>query len=358
MSLTVLAGAALIATASVPVAEAGAQESAPQSVPGSASTQSEVVPETAAETPAPAIALPEPAFAQGRDGATAPAPPLDQISQPAQDGIVVSGERAPAQDPMQAVNQASYDAVQAVDGAVIAPVAMSYQKAVPRPIRTGLRNFLVNLTEPIVALNFLLQLKPGKAAETLGRFALNSTVGVAGLIDVAKKKPFNLPYRRNGFAYTMGYYGIGSGPYMFLPLVGPTTLRDVIGLGLDRFLMPFAVGGPLKHPAYVYGGFVVRSLDDRVENDALFKRIDEESNPYASYREFYLKTRQGEIDALKGKADFQQEGSVVLPPVPSAPASAQTIVAVAAPAAVVPPPMVFVSEAVVQPLPEGYRPRR
>lgn len=267
---------------------------------------------------------------------------------------MVSGERTPAQDPMQSVNQASYDAVQAVDGAVIAPLAMSYQKTLPKPIRTGLRNFLVNLTEPIVALNFLLQLKPGKAAETIGRFAINSTVGAAGLIDVAKKKPFNLPYRRNGFAYTMGYYGIGSGPYMFLPLVGPTTLRDVVGLGLDRFLMPFAVGGPLKHPAYVYGGFVVRSLDDRVENDALFKRIDEESNPYASYREFYLKTRQAEIDALKGKADFQQEGSVVLPPV----AAASAPVTVAIPDAVVAPSMVFVSQPVIQPLPDSYRPQR
>lgn len=266
----------------------------------------------------------------------------------------MTGERTPDQDPMQAVNQASYDAVQAVDGAVIAPIAMQYQKAIPRPIRTGLRNFLVNLTEPIVALNFLLQLKPGKALETLGRFAINSTIGVAGLIDVAKQKPFNLRYRRNGFAYTMGYYGIGSGPYMFLPLVGPTTLRDVIGLGLDRFLMPLAVGGPLRHPAYVYGGFVVRSLDDRVENDALFKRIDEESNPYASYREFYLKTRQAEIDALKGKADFQQEGTIVLP----APVATVAPVAEVAPEPSAPPAVIFVSEPVVQPLPESAAQRR
>lgn len=349
MSLTVLAGAALIATASVPAADFSAQDATPQ-VPSEVSTlpaQSEV-------PPAP-IVLPVPAFTPGTSGMSVPAPSLDEISQPADQGIVVSGERTPAQDPMQAVNQASYDAVQAVDGAVIAPIAMEYQKAIPRPIRTGLRNFLVNLTEPIVALNFLLQLKPGKAFETLGRFAINSTIGVAGLIDVAKQKPFNLPYRRNGFAYTLGYYGVGNGPYMFLPLVGPTTLRDVIGLGLDRFLMPFAVGGPLRHPAYVYGGFVVRSLDDRVENDALFKRIDEESNPYASYREFYLKTRQSEIDALKGKADFQQEGTIVLPP-----AAAPVIAAVAeaTPKPITPPAIIFVSEPVVQPLAAGAAQRR
>lgn len=337
-----MASAALLAAAPVPAAKIAAQDIA-------APAYSESVAQSAeGQTPSAPVVLPQPSFTPGA-AAPSPAPTLDQISQP-QDAIVVSGERAAPQDPMQAVNEASYQAVQAVDGAVVAPLAMSYQKAVPAPIRTGLRNVLLNLTEPVVALNFLLQLKPGKAAETLGRFAINSTVGVAGLIDVAKKKPFNLPYRRNGFAYTMGYYGIGSGPYMFLPLVGPTTLRDVIGLGLDRFLMPFAVGGPLKHPAYVYGGFVVRSLDDRVENDALFRRIREESNPYATYREIYLKTRQAEIDALKGKADFQQEGTVVLPPVQATP-PATALIPIEPPA---PPPTVFISEPVVQPLPQGY----
>ncbi len=353
MSVTVLASAAMIAAASVPAAEVTLQDTA-----SPATTVEQASPSAApVAPPAPVIVLPEPAFSAAPTTLPTQPPTLDQISQP-QDAIVVSGARAVPQDPMQAVNEASYNAVQAVDGAVIAPLAVGYEKAVPAPVRKGLRNFLLNLTEPVVALNFLLQLNPGKAAETLGRFAINSTVGVAGLIDVAKNKPFNLPYRRNGFAYTFGYYGIGTGPYFFLPLVGPTTLRDVVGLGLDRFIMPFAVGGPLRHPAYVYGGFVVRSLDDRVENDALFKRIREESNPYASYRELYLKTRQAEIDVLKGKADFQKEGSVALPPVAAsaAPALAPAAEPVAATPAV--PQTVFVSEPVVQALPSGYRAQR
>lgn len=341
MSVTLLATAALLA---VPAADAPA-------VPEVALVQDAQSPAAGAATPIPQdapsdqqpstpVALPQ-----------APAPSLDQIEQDDQ-AIVVSGEKAPKQDPMQAVNQASYDAVQAVDDAVIAPVANVYEKGVPRPIRMGLRNFLRNLTEPIVALNYLLQLKPGKAAETVGRFAINSTVGVGGVIDVAKNKPFNLPYRRNGFAYTFGYYGIGPGPYMFLPLVGPTTLRDVIGLGIDRFLMPFAIGGPLRNPGYVYGSFVIRSLDERVANDELFKRIREESNPYASYRELYLKSRQAEIDALKGKADFQKEGSVKLPSLtPTPPPAMPPVPAASEPAPAAPPAPVFVSEPVVQPLP-------
>lgn len=337
-----LASAALLA---VPAVDASATSAVAlvQDQQGSAAGAAKSLPEQTPAEPQPStpVALPQ-----------APAPSLDQIEQDDQ-AIVVSGEKAPPQDPMQSVNQASYDAVQAVDDAVIAPVANVYEKGVPRPIRMGLRNFLRNLTEPIVALNFLLQLKPGKAAETVGRFAINSTVGVGGLIDVAKNKPFNLPYRRNGFAYTFGYYGIGPGPYMFLPLVGPTTLRDVIGLGLDRFLLPFAVGGPLRHPGYVYGSFVIRSLDERVMNDELFKRIREESNPYASYRELYLKSRQAEIDALKGKADFQKEGSVTLPRLtPTMPPALPPAPPASEAGSVSPPATVFVSEPVVQPLPQ------
>ncbi|HQS69998.1 MULTISPECIES: VacJ family lipoprotein [unclassified Novosphingobium] len=339
VSIAVSAGYAQEAPGAPGVAgqEAGA-ETAPAAGP---------VPEPSSAIP---VTLPMPKFGES----VADAPSLDQIEQE-QTAIVVSGERTPKQDPMQAINQVSYDAVQAVDDAVIAPIAMVYEDVLPKPVRTGLRNVLRNLTEPVVALNFLLQLKPGKAAETLGRFALNSTVGAAGLIDVAKAKPFNLPYRRNGFAWTFGYHGIGPGPYMFLPLVGPTTLRDVIGLTIDRFLMPFAVGGPLRSPAFVTSSFVIRSLDERVENDELFKRIREESNPYASYRELYLKTRQAEIDALKGKADYQQEGTIVLPeltrtapPVMPEPVAGAEPVAPAEPA-----PVQFISEPVVQPLPAG-----
>src|SRR3546814_15373424 len=79
---------------------------------------------------------------------------------------------------------------------------MGYQGIVPEPVRDGLGNALRNLSEPVNFLNFLLQFKIGKAAETLGRFAVNTTFGVGGLFDVAKTMPFNLPYRRNGFANT------------------------------------------------------------------------------------------------------------------------------------------------------------
>src|SRR3546814_4173394 len=95
-------------------------------------------------------------------------------------------------------------------------------------------------------LNFLLQFKIGKAAETLGRFVVNTTFGVGGLVDVAKTKPFNLPYRRNGFANTLGFYGVEPGPYFYLPLVGPTTLRDMAGNGIALLVLPTTVGAPFN----------------------------------------------------------------------------------------------------------------
>src|SRR3546814_16310736 len=75
----------------------------------------------------------------------------------------------------------------------------------------------------------MLQFKPGKAMETAGRFTINTTLGVAGLFDVAKRKPFFLPYRPNGLANVLGYYGVGPGPYLSLPIAGPPTLRDITG---------------------------------------------------------------------------------------------------------------------------------
>src|SRR3546814_84941 len=134
-------------------------------------------------------------------------------------------------------NIKSYRVIQSVDKALVAPVATGYQRVLPEPVRDGLGNALRNISEPVNFLNFLLQFKIGKAAETLGRFVVNTTFGVGGLVDVAKTKPFNLPYRRNGFANTLGFYGVEPGPYFYLPLVGPTTLRDMAGNGIALLVL-------------------------------------------------------------------------------------------------------------------------
>lgn len=270
--------------------------------------------------------------------APAPAPPT---SPEGQDVITVSAERgAPKEDPAQAVNQVSYEAVQAIDKAVIGPVAREYKESVPKKVRKSVRNVINNLDEPIVFVNFLLQFKVGKAAETLARFGLNSTVGLAGLMDVAKKKPFNLPRRSNGLADTLGYYGVGPGPYLFLPLIGSTTVRDVFGRMLDLSLVPVVAGKPFNTPYYALPKGGLSALDERAEFDDELKEIRESGNPYAAQRTYYLNKRKAEILALHSEeyrirkmaeeaaeqaadaaaAASRNEGGVSAPSVPAEPA--------------------------------------
>jgi phospholipid-binding lipoprotein MlaA len=233
--------------------------------------------------------------------------------------IVNANPRHVPADPLSGINAATFEAITAVDKVVVAPVAGGYEKVVPKPVRNGLRNVLINLAEPIVFLNYLLQFKPGKALETVGRFGINSTIGVAGLFDMAKRKPFHLPYRQNGFANTFAYHGIGNGPYLFLPVLGPTTVRDLVGRMLDVAVVPTAVGSPFNTPAYSIGTGVVKSLNDRVEFDEQIVANRAKSDPYVATRDFYLKRRQAEINALHSPAWRARRGipDPVLPPIPA-----------------------------------------
>lgn len=227
-------------------------------------------------------------------------PPSEDDSPPVGE-IVVEGEIGPPKsDPMERVNEESYRLTQAVDQALVEPVADVYRDGLPGPVRDGLGNVVRNLGEPSNALNFLLQGKIGKAFETLGRMAINTTIGVGGLFDVAGKKA-DLPYRRNGFANTMGYYGVGPGPYLYLPVTGATTVRDLAGSTLDQLLLPLAVGKPFNRPAYAATYFVVNGLDQRLEFDEEIESIRNADDPYRLRRETYLARRRQDIAELKGE---------------------------------------------------------
>ena len=242
-------------------------------------------------------------------------PPVENGEPVAPGDIVVTAREETPGDPLERLNAKSYETIQAVDEAVVGPVSLGYKKGMPKPLRLGLRNFLRNLEEPVIALNYLLQLKPGRAVKSVGRFALNSTMGIGGLIDVAKRKPFNLPYTPNGFANTFACYGIGPGPYFFLPLVGPTTLRDLIGVGMDRAALPAAVGKPLNQPYYAIPANVVDALNDRIDIDEQLKQVRAESaDPYTDTRELYLRQRKAEIAAICPKRGERVEQG--LPPRP------------------------------------------
>ncbi|MDE2596561.1 MAG: VacJ family lipoprotein [Sphingomonadales bacterium] len=284
-----------------------------------ADPSAQAAPPLPAATPAPVVApapaspaaVPgEPAAPAPVEGASSPAAPtpaappaVDAASPVAEDGtidVLARSQPVPG-DPLAALNAQSYEVVQKVDGAFVAPAANIYKHGLPAPVRDGLHNVLQNLDEPIVFVNFLLQFKLVSALKTAGRFAINSTMGLGGLADVAKRKGIGLPWRPNGFGDTFGYYGIKPGAYLFLPLIGPTTVRDLVGWGLDRSLVPFTAGKPFGTRLYGLGAGTVRSLDYRIRfDDTLEKLHDAPGDPYAAERAYYLEMRQAEIDALRG----------------------------------------------------------
>lgn len=219
------------------------------------------------------------------------------------DEIVVQGEvGAPKGDPAEKLNLATFEAVQKVDAAIVEPLAEAYDEGVPKPLRKGLRNFLSNLGEPINFLNSVLQLKPRRALRAVGRFAINSTIGVAGVMNPAAKKPFNMKREPNGFANTLGFYGVKQGAYLYLPFVGSTTVRDLTGQLVDLSIIPAIAGKPFNDPLYAIPVGALNSLETRIQIDGDIETIrDKCSDRYSATRDLYLIQRQIEIDSLRGK---------------------------------------------------------
>lgn len=219
------------------------------------------------------------------------------------DEIVVQGEvGAPQGDPAEKLNLATFEVVQKVDQAIVEPLAEAYDEGVPKPLRKGLRNFLSNLGEPINFLNSLLQLKPGRALRAVGRFAINTTIGVGGVMNPAAKKPFNLKREPNGFANTLGVYGVKQGAYLYLPFIGSTTVRDLTGRLIDLSIIPAVAGKPFNDPLYAIPVGALNSLETRIQIDSDIETIRSKcSDQYSATRDLYLIQRQIEIDSLRGK---------------------------------------------------------
>lgn len=267
-------------------------------------------------TPAPGIAAPP-----------IPAPTAEPAAQPSSSTDLVLPDEAPAsvlkdpssnlapRDPFEKFNRFSYSINKPIDHYVLRPVAMTYGKVVPEPVRDGIRNVLNNFFQPVDVFNDLLQLRPKRALRAALRMIINSTLGVAGLFDVARKKPFHLPDHNNGFADTLGFYGIKPGPYLYLPLLGPTTIRDIIGAGGDYFSQPRLLGlifepsskksifaRKLSFGKYATPIAVVNGIDERQRADADLEVIRLQSvDPYATLRSSYLQNRAGEVAALRAK---------------------------------------------------------
>ena len=139
-------------------------------------------------------------------------------------------------DPLQGINRVFFYFNGALDFLFFDPIARFYRGFMPTDTRHALSRAYTNLSEPVVAANHLMQLEPGRAATTLSRFLINSTVGAAGLFDVATD--LGLEADDADFGQTLHHYGIGDGPYLVLPFFGPSTVRDAVGFGVGGLLDP------------------------------------------------------------------------------------------------------------------------
>ena len=197
-------------------------------------------------------------------------------------------------DPFEDANRAIFDFNQVVDRNVLVPVAKAYRSVLPEPVRDSLRDFLRNLREPLIFANDALQGDFEHAGQTVARFTLNSTLGVGGLIDVAGRWG-QLPYYEQDLGLTFGVWGIPEGPYLVVPVLGPSDPRDLVGQVAEGFGDPFnklVTGNPytLYWIPFVRGG--VAGIDQRSRYIETLADIERTSlDYYATIRSLYRQRR-------------------------------------------------------------------
>ncbi|MBR9835424.1 MAG: VacJ family lipoprotein [Alphaproteobacteria bacterium] len=196
-------------------------------------------------------------------------------------------------DPFEGWNRNVYAFNNAVDGVVLEPTAKGYRAITNEPIRAGVRNFLTNLRQPVVFANTVLQGKPDAALDTVGRFLLNTTVGIGGIFDPATA--LDVPRHREDFGQTLGVWGFDEGAYLMLPFAGPSNVRDAFGLGVDVAFNPmtyaqFEGDDETRIGLGVLGAVSVR--EDLIEQIEILR---EQPEPYVALRRNYTQQRQAAI---------------------------------------------------------------
>jgi phospholipid-binding lipoprotein MlaA len=203
-------------------------------------------------------------------------------------GCATSGN---PRDPIEGFNRAIFGINEGLDKAVIKPAARGYEAAVPTPVRTGVSNVFANVADVFIAVNNLLQGKPRDAASDIGRFAINSTIGILGLFDVASE--FGLEKHDEDFGQTFGRWGVGDGAYIVLPFLGPSTARDTVGWIFDIKADPVANEG---HVATRNVLVAARIVSDRANALPADKVIEEAAlDKYSYVRDAYLQRRRSKI---------------------------------------------------------------
>jgi phospholipid-binding lipoprotein MlaA len=211
---------------------------------------------------------------------------------------------ATSDDPWERFNRRVFALNQRIDRAVVGPLSRLTSGLTPGPIGRAIHNFVVNLHEPVVIVNDLLQARPGPAVRSAFRLVVNSTIGALGAIDVAKA--LGDPVHKNGFGDTLGRWGASPGPYLVVPVLGPSTIRDLFGSAVDDATEPIQfISFPYRTEVDITVS-IVGGLNERAEvGKELEALLAGAADPYATLRSSYLQAREAEI-----------RGEKALPPLP------------------------------------------
>ncbi len=274
--------------------------------------------------PAPAAAAEDPAISDANDSALEGELPVVGTAAPTEaedDFAALYGGPAPAEagngnevapsayDPWEPYNRKVHRFNDVVDRAVARPLARAYVNVVPRVARTGVSNFFANLRSPLTLTNQLLQGRPGDAWDTLGRFLMNSTLGIGGLFDPASKAM--VPKRSEDFGQTLGAWGWRRSRYVELPFFGPRTVRDVFGLAGDAPLSPIR---SIESDKLRIGLQGLQLVDTRMQLMALDDIRDNAVDEYALTRDAWLQRRSYQIERdLRGGRHRDQEEQPTVP---------------------------------------------
>lgn len=225
---------------------------------------------------------------------------------------------ATVNDPFVAFNRGSYGFSMGLDRWVTAPIAHAYMAVAPDPVRDRVSAAVNNLGEPRTLLNDIAQGHPRRAGVTASRFVINSTAGMLGLFDVATD--LNLPYHRGDFGQTLGRYGVKPGAFLYIPVLGPLTVREGAGRVVDVVTDPVTLVGGDFRTTFGATRLGVTLVNRRAGLDPQVRALEDATDPYATVRSTYLQSRAalvrevtGEVQALP---DFDGAPSAPAPRTP------------------------------------------
>jgi phospholipid-binding lipoprotein MlaA len=196
-------------------------------------------------------------------------------------------------DPYEDFNRQMFAFNEGLDQAVIEPLAYGYRSVTNEPVREGVGNFSKNLGEPLTFVNHVLQGKLPDAGATLGRFVVNTTVGVGGVFDPAST--MGLQRTNEDFGQTLGVWGVEPGPFIVLPFLGPSTTRDIVGRGADAALNPLNYPEFEKDDAIRLGVLALGGINAREDAIEAFDDLRAQVDPYTTLRRLYGRTRAADI---------------------------------------------------------------